>query len=105
MPITLQPAASSALDLVSLSTAQAALGEVLPGDTSVLATLVTAASTAVQRYCRRWFNAQTIIEIKQPQPGEWDKDQADLIVLSQYPVIGTPMLRAGWARALAITNT
>ena len=105
MAITLQPESGSTLDLVSLSTVQTALAAVLPSDTSFLASLITAASLAVQRWCRRWFNAQTFIEIRQPQPGQWDKGENDLLMLGQYPIIGTPMLRGGLTNALLVSNT
>lgn len=98
-------ATANPIDLVSMTTVQAALAEVLPTDQSYVSSAITAASLAVQRYLRRCLAQQQFIEILAPQPGEWDKGEADLIQLSQYPIIGTPMLRVGWTNALMIQNT
>ncbi len=92
------------LDLVSLSTAQTALAEVLPDDQSFLATAITAASRAVQRYCRRWFLLQSYLEIRTPCPGQWDKADPDLILLGQYPIVGPARLRIGRTNAVQIVN-
>jgi hypothetical protein len=92
------------LDLVSLAAAQGALAAVLPGDQSYLATAITAASRAVQRYCRRWFVLQNYLEIRTPQAGQWDKGEPDLILLGQYPVVGPARLRAGRQDAVVVVN-
>ena len=106
MPITLQSqGTSSSLDLVTTAQVQSALAQVLPTDQGYLATAITAASRAVQRYCRRWFLLQTYLEIRTPQAGQWDKGDPDLILLSQYPVVGGVRLRTGRQNAIQIVNS
>ncbi|MDR3638797.1 MAG: hypothetical protein P4L84_33630 [Isosphaeraceae bacterium] len=104
MAIVLPPIGGSSLDLVPLSLAQSSLAEVLPSDQSYLATAVTAASRAVQRYCRRWFLLQSYLEIRTPQPGQWDKGDPDLILLGQYPIVGPARLRTGRQYAVQVVN-
>lgn len=92
-------------DLVTLSQAQSALAQVLPVDQSVLATDISGASRAIQRYCRRWFVSQALLEIRVPSQNQWDKGEPDSIQLQQFPIISGPVLQGGRTRALQITNT
>jgi hypothetical protein len=91
-------------DLLSLSQVQAALAQALPADQSVLPTVVSAASRACQRYCRRWFVAQSLLEIRVPQQNQWDKGEPDVIQLQQFPLTAPPRLRGGRTNALQVTN-
>ncbi len=92
-------------DLVTLAQVQAALAQSLPADQAALPAVISAASRAVQRYCRRWFVAQSLLEVRVPQQSQWDKGQPDTIQLQQHPVLGAPRLRGGRTRALQVTNT
>lgn len=92
------------LDLVTFAQAQDFLGCSLPGDLSILPTIITGVSRAVQRYCRRWFILQSYVEITQPCSGQWDKSDPNMILLKQFPIVGNVYLAGGITNALQIQN-
>ncbi len=91
-------------DLVTLSQVQTALAQSLPADQSFLPTVISSASRAIQRFCRRWFAAQSLLEIRVPQQNQWDKGEPDVVQLQQFPLIGPPRLRGSRTNALQVTN-
>jgi hypothetical protein len=91
-------------DLVTLTQVQSALSQSLPADQSALPTMISAASRAAQRFCRRWFVSQPLLEIRIPQQNQWDKGQPDMVQLQQFPLIGPPRIRGGRTNALRIAN-
>lgn len=91
-------------NLVTLTQTQSALAQSLPADQSMLPTMIAAASRAAQRFCRRWFVSQPLLEIRIPQRNQWDKGEPDTVQLQQFPLIGPPRIRGGRTNALQITN-
>ncbi len=96
--------------LISVSQATLFLGNSVPtGTESLLPSLVSAASRAVQKYCNRIIGLTDFTEIRIPQQGQWDKAQPDYIGLSFYPVNPSPLnpvvtLRGGRTTAIGIYN-
>ena len=85
-------------DLITSARAQQNINQATftSAETSTIATLVTAVSKAVKRYCRREFDAQTFDEI---YSGNGDYR----LILAQYPIIGVARV-AGWPRAVLTLN-
>src|SRR6266852_4009003 len=66
-------------------------------ETTTIASLVTAVSKAVKRYCRREFDSQTFDEL-------YSGTGSYRLILAQYPIISVARV-AGWPRAvLTIRN-
>lgn len=86
----------AAKDLISLSRAYQAL-PISSGVDSLLETLITACSDAIQKYCRRSFYARTLEELH-------DGGQ-ETLVLRDYPVQSIAWVRCNPTTVLTIRNT
>jgi hypothetical protein len=96
-------------DLITSSFATAALaaGGITPtaAQTSYLANAITAASRAVERYCQRIFAQANYDEVRQPQAGQWDRNEPDTVMLRYPPVSLVSRVSSGRTTALTIANT
>jgi len=90
---------SSTYDLVSLATAEAALAQSLPTDTTYLAPVISAASYAIRRWTGRDFVQNTYDEC-------YNGAGFSQMTLRQYPIIG-PLARLAInpTPVLTISNT
>jgi hypothetical protein len=87
----------AAKDLISLARAYQALQGVTSVD-SLLSTLITAASDAIAKYCRRDFVSATYDEL---YSGNGDRK----LMLREYPVISVQSVRYRPVTVLKVTNT
>lgn len=104
----------ASIDLISSSTFTDLWGsggiQVSASDSNVLPFLITAASDGIQRFLNRWINLRDYTEIRTPLPGQWDKADSDLISLSWFPNVPTPLnpnctVRTNRQMALGIGNS
>jgi hypothetical protein len=84
-------------DLISLARAYQALQGITSVD-SLLSTLITAASDAIQKYCRRDFLSTSYDEL---YSGNGDRK----LLLRQYPLVSVESVRYRPVTVLKITNT
>jgi hypothetical protein len=87
----------AAKDLITLARAYNALQGVAGVD-ALLAVLITAASDAIQKYCRRDFVSTSYDEL---YSGQGDRR----LMLRQYPLISVESVRYRPVTVLKITNT
>ena len=87
----------AAKDLITLARAYNALQGVTNQD-ALLAVLITAASDAIQKYCRRDFVSTSYDEL---YSGQGDRR----LMLRQYPIISVESVRYRPVTVLKITNT
>jgi hypothetical protein len=80
---------------ITLSTAQ----------TTALPNLITAASQVIERYCARFFLAANYDEIRIPHPGQWDRNEPDIVSLRYPPIQTVSRVSGGRTTALTISNT
>lgn len=92
-------------DLVSYSTALSSLAQSLPGDLSALPFCITAASTAIERFCGRVFSVASYDEIVTPTGGRADRGEPASANLSYFPVTAVSRVSGGRITALTIVNT
>jgi hypothetical protein len=85
-------------DLITLDRARQSVPSAVNAEEPILATLITAASAAVRRYCRRDFNRADHDELI-------DGTGRPVLALRQYPVLAVASVRTDPTAVLAITNT
>jgi hypothetical protein len=85
-------------DLINLDLARQHIPSSVNTDEPVISTLITAASQAVRRYCRRDFNSQAYDEL---YSGMGDRR----MILREYPVISVQSVRYRPVVVLKIQNT
>jgi hypothetical protein len=99
---------SNPLDLIALTDATAALqsaGVALgAGQGAWLPSAIAAASLAVQRYCQRFFPLANYDEVRQPQAGQWDRNEPDTVLLRYPPIASIARVSSGRTTALTILN-
>jgi hypothetical protein len=110
MPVTPVPITSTDLDLATgafVTDVLAAGGVTLSADqTSILASLVTAASREIIRYCgNRPFAATSFTEIVTPEGSRYDRGEPAAVTLRRFPVISITRCATGRTGVLAIANT
>jgi hypothetical protein len=84
-------------DLIDLDLARQHLPNSTDADEPAIATLITAATRAIQRYCRRDFGQQAYDELYN---GMGDRR----LILRQYPLISVQSVRYRPVTALKVTN-
>lgn len=98
-------------DLATLSfvTTQLAAGGLTPtaAQAAALPALITAASGAINRLCRRLFAVNTYDDVKAPNCGQPDKGEPDWIELTSFPIVPGSITRCATGRtaALTVSNT
>ncbi len=94
-------------DLVSLDRAMAVFpeGGLTPAQQATIPALITAASKAITRFCRRPFQMASYDEIRVPRAGQWDRGEPDYVPLRYWPVQTITRVAAGKTPTIAITNT
>lgn len=96
-------------DLITINLATAALaagGTALTTAQSLyLPNAITAASRAVERFCQRIFTQAIYDEVRQPQAGQWDRNEPDTILLRYPPISLVSRVSSGRTTALTIANT
>lgn len=85
-------------DLITLDRARQNLPSSVNADEPQIATLITAASQAVQRWCRRDFNSTSYDELYH---GSGER----LLTLRHYPIISVESIRHDAVAVMTITNT
>lgn len=85
-------------DLITLDRARQNLPSSVNADEPQIATLISAVSQAVQRWCRRDFTATAYDEL-------YHGNGERLLILRQYPVISIESIRHDLAAVMAVTNT
>lgn len=85
-------------DLITLDRARQNLPSSVNADEPQIATLITAVSQAVQRWCRRDFTATSYDEL-------YHGNGERLLVLRQYPVISVESVRSDPTAVMTISNT
>lgn len=85
-------------DLITLDRARQNLPSSVNADEAQIATLITAVSQAVQRWCRRDFTATAYDEL-------YHGNGERLLILRQYPVISIESVRCDPAAVMTVTNT
>lgn len=97
------------LDLIDLATASAMLAAggvtMTAAKTTVLPSLITAASREIQAELHRVIPAQDYDEIITPTAGRPDRGEPPTFRLSRYPVNGSPLVYGGRTTALTVSNT
>src|SRR5712691_6382852 len=84
-------------DLIDLDRARQNIPTSTDGDEPVIATLITAASRAVQRYCRRDFISTAYDELYN---GTGDRR----LILREYPILSVQSVRYRPVTALKVQN-
>jgi hypothetical protein len=87
-----------AIDLIDLDTARQHLPNSVDADEPTISTLITSASRAVTKFCRRDFNQQTYDEVYN---GTGDRR----LLLRQYPLLSVQSVRYRPVTVLKINNT
>lgn len=85
-------------DLIDLNRARQNIPSSTNSDEPTIATLITAVSKAVQRWCRRDFVSTAYDEL-------YDGNGDDRLMLRQYPIINVESVRSSPTAVLRITNT
>src|SRR5689334_21349926 len=85
-------------DLIDLDRCRQNLPNSANTDEPVLSTLITAASMAIQRYCRRDFVSQAYDEL-------YNGNGTARILLRQYPLVSVQSVRYNPATVLRVQNT
>ena len=86
-------------DLISLARAKDAFPNLVDNSIdSLIPRLITAASTATERYCRRFFTAVSFDEI-------YDSDGSGSLLLRNFPVLSITRLALSPVTVLLIKNS
>src|ERR1700678_4495993 len=87
----------AAKDLVTLSRAEQSLGGVTSINTTTLASLITALSDAIEKYCRRDFYSRNYDEL-------YNGNGDNRLPLREYPIISIQSVRYRPVTVLEIIN-
>lgn len=85
-------------DLITTARAKVNIPSATSADDATIETLITAASRAIQRYCRRDFAATAYDEL-------YHGSATPRLLLRQYPIIAVQAVRCRPATVLTVTNT
>src|SRR5271170_6588898 len=88
---------SSPADLITLSRATTNIPAYTSGASATVSGLITAASRAIERYCRRDFASHTYDEL-------YNGDADRRMILRQYPLISVQSVRYRPVTVIKITN-
>lgn len=102
MAVTLTPNSPSGTDLISVdrATENAVLSALNTSNPTALASLISAASVAIERYCHRTFSLQSYSEIYSGGGIPYSEIQ-----LANYPVVEITRIATSPQGVLLITNT